>query len=932
MTWRACTSQLVGRKAELAFLERLRAEVVRSSSGRMALVAGEAGVGKSRLLRELSGRAVEAGSTVLTGRSIPGGDAYRALAEAVAGALRGRGVPDDPALRPYLPALGCLLPELSDGEAVNGGRIVLGEAVLRLMAALSGSGGTVLVLEDVQWADPDTLDILMYLAHAANAVPLLLLLTARDEPDTPRQIHDLLASCSLPLVSLQPLSPAEVGQVVASCLRGRAPDELVAFVVEHADGLPFLAEELLSGLAAVGALDRDGRLTGPLTPNVPRTFAATVRRRLEALTPSARRVVEAAAVLGRRFDWRLLPEMTGVAEPEVLTGLRAVVTTGLVESSGADTFRFRHALTRDAVSAELLPPDVLVLARAGAAAVEQREPGAYEAAAGLWAAAGEPARAAGLYLQAGQQARRRAALQTADLLLSRAARLAEPGSAAQRQAEHALLEVLAATGNADRALALGEGLLGAGETSVRLTLAEIAAEAGRPDLAAKQLDDIAEDTPRAQVLEARIAYDLGDPEAARARAEKTLLSAREAELWSVACEALQVLGRAARLTDLTEARQRFAEAEALARDHDLPVERIDALHELGTIDLLVDGGIDLLLQTRALAVAAGLLALTATVDVQIAASLLHREPDDAMQHAERSARMAQGLQMDRLRATALFFCAAVHAHRRAPEAMERCIAEAMAAAPDDLDVNAGIWGAARAHVALLADDLDELAFCLDTAVTYLRRSASTTPAPTRGLWALVRTLQDREGEAARTEAAPSMVNWENRSLLGYAEAVVAGRQGDRTRAERLFAMADAAMARLPWWQHRIRLLIAGEAAVAHWGAPVTWANEAREVFTARGDDLLAARCRQVYSQAGVPIPRARGTTRVPAYLAGYGLTSREMDVLTLAGEGLSDAQIAARFQISPRTVESHIGSLRTKTGTRNRTALIELFKSGERAR
>jgi DNA-binding CsgD family transcriptional regulator len=485
-----------------------------------------------------------------------------------------------------------------------------------------------------------------------------------------------------------------------------------------------------------------------------------------------------------------------------------------------------------------------------------------------------------------------------------------------------------ATGAVDRTLALGEALLASGETSVRLNLAEVAAEAGRPTVAAEQLAAIAEDTPRANVLNARIAYDLGDPEAAITMAEKALLAARTAGQWPVACAALQVLGRVARLTDLAQARAAFAEAAELALAHNLPVERISALHELGTVDLLVDGDVDLLLRARCLAVEAGLLALTATLDVQIAAGCLHRDPDEALYYARRCARMAQGLQMERLRATALFFSAAGHAHRRDVEAREQAVGEALAAAPDDLDVNAGIWGAVRAHVALLADDLSALATCLDTAMDYLRASASTTPASTRGLWALVRTVQDPDGQAARDEARPSTVNWENRALLGYAEAVAAGRRGDLPAAERAFAEADIAMAKLPWWQHRIRLLIAPDATAAGWGDPVSWANVALGVFTARGDEELAARCRSVYTQAGVPVRRkSRVSTPVPPRLAAHGVTGREMDVLALAGDGLTDAQIATRLFLSPRTVETHILHLRVKTGTANRGALIRLLRA-----
>jgi DNA-binding NarL/FixJ family response regulator len=301
-------------------------------------------------------------------------------------------------------------------------------------------------------------------------------------------------------------------------------------------------------------------------------------------------------------------------------------------------------------------------------------------------------------------------------------------------------------------------------------------------------------------------------------------------------------------------------------------------------------------------------------------------------HAERSAEHARRLRMDQLRATALFFQAAAHAHRRNTPAMERCVADARRLAPDDLDVNAGIWGAVYAHVALLDDDRARLAECLDRAIEFMRSSPTTAPAPTYGLWALVRTLDDREGGQARAEARPSGVNWENRALLGYADAVDAGRRGRPAEAEQLLAAADAAMGSRLWWQYRIRLLVAGDALAGSWGDPTGWAREALAVFVGRGDDRLATRCREVLRQAGAPVPRlGRGDTEVPARLRGYGVTSREMDVLQLVAEGLTNGAIAERLVLSPRTVETHVANLVAKTKVTGRSGLTRLVKSGTTA-
>src|SRR5260370_714585 len=210
----------------------------------------------------------------------------------------------------------------------------------------------------------------------------------------------------------------------------------------------------------------------------------------------------------------------------------------------------------------------------------------------------------------------------------------------------------------------------------------------------------------------------------------------------------------------------------------------------------------------------------------------------------------------------------------------------------------------------------------------LRRSRTTAPAPTYGLWALVRTLADRDGRAARAEAAPAAVNWENKALLGYAAAVDAGRRRRPREAERAFAEADSALGRRPWWRHRIRLLVAAEALAGEWGDPVRWARESLPAFARRGDDRLASRCRELLRRAGARVPRpGRGDTPVPDPLRAVGVTSREMDVLRLVEQGLTNGAIAQRLVLSPRTVETHVANLVAKTNVEGRTGLAELARS-----
>ena len=937
----AAAARMVGRTAELAALREQLAGLRATGTGGLVLISGEAGVGKSRLVREFAVGAERSGVSVLIGRALPDGEPYRPLVEALGGALRDRGLPDDETLRPYLPVLAAVLPDAAvpGGRADPRGGAVLGEAVLRLLGALghrSAGACTLLVLEDLHWVDPDTLTVLTYLAHAAESSPLLLVATTRAEVALPQPLLDLAAATQAAELTLERLDADDVRELVEVCLSGRPPEEVMAFVRDNADGLPLLIEELLTGLRSVGALDPTGRLVGPLTPAVPRTFAATVRRRVEDLDPATRSVLQAGAVLGRRFDWRLLPEVTGLAEAEVLGALRAGVRSGLIRAGDGDTFEFRHALTGEAIRDDLLPPERRALAHAAAEIVERRDPEAYALAAGLRAAAGEDERAAELSVAAGKEAVRQGALATADLLLARAADLATAPELVT-QAERELLTVLAAKGDAERSLALGERLLRDGDESVRLVLAEVGAEAERWDVAAAYLSAIPDGgDPRLSVLVARLAYARGEPERAREIALTTLRAAQERELWSVACQALEVIGRVARIDDAASARDAFAAAEALAREHDLPTSRVSALHELGTVDLLQDGSTARLERARQLAEEAGVLGKAATLDLQIAAGLLHGNPARGLEHARRCADLARRLRADRVHATAICFQAIAHIELGDREQAERCTAQALTLAPDDLDINAAVWGQIRAHDALLADDLPRLLASLDKAEDYLRRSPSTAATPIRGLWALVRTLASQDGDAARAEAGPWSVNWENAALLGYAEAVACGRRSRQREADRELAEADRAMATLPWWQHRVRLLVADAALTDHWGDPVGWAREALPVFAGRGETRLASRCREVLRRAGAPVPRpGRGDTPVPSALRAVGVTSREVDVLQLMGDGLTNTAIAQRLVLSPRTIETHVANLVAKTGVSNRAGLVALararIKSGPEA-
>ena len=378
----------------------------------MVLITGEAGVGKSRLVREAARAAEALGLVVLTGRAVASDvpTPFRPFAEALASAGRAGRLPDGPELDPFRPALGRLVPEWRQPRQRVGDEslVFLGEAVLRLLRAMSGEAGCLLVLEDLHWADRETLALLEYLADNSAAERVLCVGTLRDEEGAAAAglASVLEARGSAAVLPLGRLDAAAADRMALACVgASQLPDVVHSLVAERAEGLPFLVEEVLAGLIGDGSLaERDGHwhVSGLAGAGVPGTFADAVRRRLDGLAASSRRVIDAAAVLGRRFDWRVLGPVTGMPDAAVAAALRQAVGLQLV-AADRDGFRFRHALTHEAVLAGLLPPERALLAGEALAAAEAAHPGLPGTwcvlAAELAGVSGNTARAGALLLE-----------------------------------------------------------------------------------------------------------------------------------------------------------------------------------------------------------------------------------------------------------------------------------------------------------------------------------------------------------------------------------------------------------------------------------------------------------------------------------------------------------------------------------------------------
>ncbi|HVB41728.1 MAG TPA: AAA family ATPase [Streptosporangiaceae bacterium] len=958
---------LIGREAELgvltAALDRLSDE-----SGSVVFLVGDPGVGKSRLAREAASLASSRGVLVLAGRAVQSSVPIplRPIAEALMGIARTTEFPDAPEIAEYRPALASIVPEWSragerDAEISP---LILGEAVLRLLTLL-GQAGALLVLEDLQWADPETLAIVEYLADNLAGRRVLCIATIRDgEPSEAiaavRAVHARRAAA---MVEVPRLSEPEVERMAAGCLAQESvPRAVVQRLLGDCDGLPFAVEEILAAAVSSGELvprQAGWQVNEDITTGVPASIAGSVRRRLAGLGPEVTDVLVSAAVLGRRFDWTLLPRLTGTASPEVLAALRRACDVQLIEPHYPSQagFRFRHSLTREVIVSDLLPPDLAVRSASAAAAIEAAHaglPGDWcELAAGLHETAGQPVQAAALLLEAGRRALRLGALTSAGASLRQARTViaqvpsADPHLLAD--IDDALTSALMLAGDCDQLVAVAERLLAqldatgtapARQAVIRLRVARSLSEGDRVTIAEQQvaaartLADGSADPDLGgwtDAVAARCAIDAGEPDRALDLARRSLASAEAAGLADnaaeAACEALEVIGRRERVRDTGAARSAFERAYQIGTSHELPVRRIRALHELGTIEMLEEGGSSRLSEAKRLALKSGAISTATVLDLQLAnAWSLGTDLDRALAAARSCSEAAGRLGMRRVQAMALNAQACILGLRGEREHAELTADQAERMAPGDPEILTTAWGEARVTASIFVDDRPRALEASTAAISYARKEPLTAPSLAWGYWPLLQAISGESGRHALREAraAGAEVACWNRGCLAYAEAVLEGRDGHPDRAAELAEEGRALFLRTaPWWNHVLRRLVAPAAIQDRWGEPVAWLRDAIPDLDSSGHDRLATACRGILRQVGERVPRSgRGNADVPGNLRKLGITSREMDVFLLVGQGCSNAEIATRLFISPKTVETHTASLVAKTGRTSRRQLV----------
>ncbi len=957
---------LVGRDAELETLSATLDHAGHDTG--LVFLAGEPGVGKSRLAREVGVHAEARGFTVARGRAVQASNPVplRPIIEALAGIARTTSIPDVPGMSGYRPALAAIVPTWSEPGRCPAefSPLILGEALLRLLTSLDGKGA-LLVLEDLHFADPETLAIVEYFADNLAGQPVVCLGTLRDTTPSPAMdiVRSLHARRAAEVITVPRLPEPAVLQMATACLGGgEVSDQAVRQLLANCDGLPFAVEELLASAVASGELvgGPDGwQANETVTTPVPTSIAESVRQRLAALGPDSAEVIVAAAVLGRQFDWTLLPGMTGVSEPDVLSALHGACAAQLLEPpcGGQALFRFRHCLTRDAIVSSLLPPLRARHAARAAAAIEAAHPdtpgGWCELAAELHEAAGHPARAAALLLEAGRRSLHSGALTSAAASLTRAREVLSRTGPAKlpmlADIDETLTLVHTLSGNCDRLMPVAERLLGeldqvaatpARKALVCLRIALALSEADRADLAVERVAQALElargaDDPSlggwATAVAARCAIDVGDADRALDLASEALASAEASMLKGcsaeAACEALAVIGRRERVRDTAKATAAFERARQISADHGLVVRRIGAMHELGTIEMLEEGGSGVLAEARRLALECGAVSTAAVLDLQLANALsLDADLGSALDAALSSQRSARRLRMRRVEAMAFAAQACILATLGEPDAAESAAVRAQQIAPGDPSVLITTWGEARVTAGIVGNDVGAALAASRTGIGHGRRDRLTAPSMAWGYWPLLSVVAGADGAGALAEAraAGAEVAFWNRGCMAYADAVLAGRQGQRDLADELAEQGRGHFERCaPWWNHVMHRLVATAALRDGWGQPAAWLRQAIGELDERGLHQAASACRGILRQSGERVPRSgRGSAKVPQQLRRLGVTSREMDVFVMVGQGRSNAEIAARLVISSKTVETHVASLAAKAGLAGRRELV----------
>jgi DNA-binding CsgD family transcriptional regulator/tetratricopeptide (TPR) repeat protein len=951
----------VGRPRELATLRSLMPWAA-SEGRRIALVAGEAGSGKSRLVREFAHEAAAGGALVLYGACDavvptpygPFAEALNRLARTVdPDRLRADIGPGGGELQRLLPDLAAHVGDLPDPVTADQDteRHRLHTAVVELLIATGRHTPVLLVLEDGHWADHPTLLLLRHLGRAASDARLLVVATFRDtEADLPQELGDALVDLrrndQVTRLRLSGLSANDVEDFVRRAGGGgvEGPAALAESIVELTGGNAFLLTELWRELVEAGAgrpgADLAGSLAGLDTPEGVRDV---VNQRLARLEPETRATLELASVAGPEFETDVIREAGRLDPAALAAALDEAVASGMIEEVPGHTLahRFAHELVRRALYDRLAAGRRAELHLRIAEALHERASDGSARALGdvahHFAAAapiGGTDRAIEYSLLAAAAAMVALAFDEAAVALRTALELGIPGGTDRADA---LLDLGAVTYRAGRSVESQDAFLAAAEIARglgdgrRLSRAAVGYEdacwrmgidyGGALELLeeAGEALEAGDSKLRVRVLGAlgrALAFAGRPEESALVRDEAVTMAARIGDRQGLAL----VLSRSYWLrgpTPLTEILDMLAEGRDLARkigDIEVVAEafqwRIAALIAIGDLggarvelaELLETAG--RMRQPFAMHVAEQYAAAIALCDGRL------REAEAAAERSREWSRLLAGRDPSSVYGIQMFGIRREQGRLAELAPAVRSLAASDRAAAwrpglAALMAELGMVQEARAELdRIRADGLDTLRPALWLAsLTYLADVSSIVG----------------DAEMARLVYAELLPHSGSSVMIGHAVAsygaadrylgMLAAAFGDRALAARHFEAGlalDRAAGAHTWVAHTAyeygRLLHAGGAAEDA-GRAAELLAEAAELATRIGMRALIERMHA----PGAPV------------MAPSGLSPREVEILRLVARGLSNRDVGRALSISEHTAANHIRSILRKTGASNRT-------------
>lgn len=369
---------LIGREEELSILTG-RWGMTKSGEGQVVLIAGEAGIGKSRLVQVIRERiSTEEHGQLLyqcsqfhinrafypitaqleRAASIESSDSTEKKATKLE-TLLGQSGSNSQSELPIFAALlslpgGNRFSDIEPDPEQRKGRVL--DALLHYLEALARMNPILCIFEDVHWIDASTMEFLSKIVERIQDMPVFVILTARPEFASP-----WTGLAHTTLMALSRMNPRSTAQLVASVLDGKLlPDDVLKQIVERTDGIPLFVEELTRTVLGMGLLEaKDDQyiLTGPLPPlAIPTTLHDSLMARLDRLS-MAREIAQLAAAIGRSFDYAVLADVSALEERALQDGLTELDAAGLVLRHGTPpdaTYQFKHALIQEAAYQSLL--------------------------------------------------------------------------------------------------------------------------------------------------------------------------------------------------------------------------------------------------------------------------------------------------------------------------------------------------------------------------------------------------------------------------------------------------------------------------------------------------------------------------------------------------------------------------------------------------